>query len=210
MIYGLAAARALATFGFQAEIFERAPTLGEIGAGINTSPQASKVLAAIGLGDQLAAVANVLPGFVTRDMHTGEQLEYYKRDVERQRYGAPHYTFHRADLMQVLASGVDAKLLHLDHRLVAIEERALGALLTFANGVTREAEIVIGADGLHSVVRRTLYGDDNPTCTGLGCSSARFQRAARFLHSCSSPWAACSGSAPAGISGPTTCAAARS
>src|SRR5579863_3247497 len=48
---GLAAAKALATFGFQAEIFERAPTLGEIGAGINTSPQASKVLAAIGLGD---------------------------------------------------------------------------------------------------------------------------------------------------------------
>src|ERR1700722_1278414 len=150
---GLAAAKALATFGFQAEIFERAATLGEIGAGINTSPQASKVLAAIGLGDPLAAVANVLPGFVTRDMHTGEQLEYYKRDVERQRFGAPHYTFHRADLMQVLASGDDAKILHLDHRRVAFEESTSGALLIFANGVAREAAIVIGADGLHSVVR---------------------------------------------------------
>jgi salicylate hydroxylase len=163
---GLAAAKALATFGLEAEIFERAPTLGEIGAGINTSPQAVKALAAIGLGHQLAAVANVLPGFITRDMHTGEQLEYHERGVERQRYGAPHYTFHRADLMQVLASGVDAKQLHLDHRLVALEERASGALLTFANGVTREAAIVIGADGLHSMIRRTLYGDDNPTYTG--------------------------------------------
>jgi len=163
---GLAAAKALATVGLQAEIFERAPTLGEIGAGINTSPQASKVLAAIGLGEQIAAVANVLPGFVTRDMHTGEQLEYFERNREQQRYGAPHYTFHRADLMQVLASGVEPDLLHLDHRLIAIEERASGASLTFANGVTREAAIVIGADGLHSVVRRALYGDDHPTYTG--------------------------------------------
>ena len=87
---GLAAAKALATFGLEAEVFERAPTLGEIGAGINTSPQATKVLAAIGLG---------------------EQLESYERGAERQRYGAPHHTFHRADLMQVLASGVDAKRL---------------------------------------------------------------------------------------------------
>jgi salicylate hydroxylase len=163
---GLATANALAAFGLEAEVFERAPNFGEIGAGINISPQAVKALAAIGLGDRLEAVANVLPGFVSRDMHTGEQLEYYDRGVDRARYGAPHYTFHRADLMQVLASGLDPALLHLDHRLAAIEERASDVLLTFANGATRAATIVIGADGIHSVVRRALYGEDNPSYTG--------------------------------------------
>jgi salicylate hydroxylase len=163
---GLATAHALAAFGLDADIFERAPTLGEIGAGINISPQAVKALSAIGLGDRLAAVGNVLPGFVTRDMHTGEQLEYYDRSIDRARYGAPHYSFHRADLMQALASGIDPARLHLSHRLVAIEERADDVSLTFADGSTRAAALVIGADGIHSVVRRALYGDDNPTYTG--------------------------------------------
>ena len=72
---GLATAHALAAFGLRAEVFERASTFAEIGAGINISPQAVKAMAAIGLGDRLAAVANALPGFVTRDMHTGEQRD---------------------------------------------------------------------------------------------------------------------------------------
>ena len=163
---GLATAQALAAFGLEAEIFERDSSLGEVGAGINISPQAVKALAAIGLGERLAAVANVLPGFITRDMHTGEQLEAYDRGVDRARYGAPHQTFHRADLMQALASGIDPNRLHLDHRLVALEERASGTLLSFANGTTREAAIVIAADGIHSVVRRALYGEDDPSYTG--------------------------------------------
>ena len=72
---GLAAANALATFGFEASV-RAAPTLGEIGAGINISPQAIKALRAIGLGDSIAAVANIHPGIFTRDMHTGEPLEF--------------------------------------------------------------------------------------------------------------------------------------
>ena len=163
---GLAAANALAAFGFAAEVFERAPTLGDIGAGINISPQAVKALRSIGLGEKLAAVANIHGTIFTRDMQTGEQLEFRDRRMAAERYGAPHYTFHRADLMNALASGVDPACLHLDHRLVAIEERQAAVALTFANGVTREAEVVIGADGVHSVIRRALYGDDNPTYTG--------------------------------------------
>ncbi len=163
---GLATAKALDTFGFEAEIFERASSLSEIGAGINTSPQAVKALRAIGLGDRIAAVANVAVGVFTRDMYTGEKLEY--RDVRDAvaRHGAPHYTFHRADLMAALASGVDPARIRLDHRLTEIEERADGVRLAFANGATRDADIVIGADGIHSVVRRALYGDDNPAYTG--------------------------------------------
>jgi salicylate hydroxylase len=129
---GLAAANALAAFGFAADVFERSSTLAEIGAGINISPQAVTALRAIGLGDKLAAVANIHAGIFSRDMYSGEQLAR----------------------------------LHLDHGLTDIEESQSGARLTFANGAVRRADVVIGADGIHSVVRRALYGDDNPTYTG--------------------------------------------
>jgi salicylate hydroxylase len=161
---GLAAANALMAFGFEAEIFEQARTLGEIGAGISISSQAVKALQAIGLGEKLAAVGNASQGILTRNMQTGEALELRAPPAER--YGAPHYFAHRADLLNVLASGVDPAHLHLDHRLTGIAEGQSGITLSFANGATRQAEIVIGADGVHSVVRRALYGDDNPTYTG--------------------------------------------
>jgi 2-polyprenyl-6-methoxyphenol hydroxylase-like FAD-dependent oxidoreductase len=73
---GLAVANGLAAFGFEMDVFEQAPSLAEIGAGINISSQAVKALCAIGLGEKLAAVANTHPGTLTRDMHTGEQLEF--------------------------------------------------------------------------------------------------------------------------------------
>jgi salicylate hydroxylase len=161
---GLAAANALARFGFQAEVFEQSRALGEIGAGISISSQAVKALRGIGLGEKLAAVGNASEGIQTRNMQTGEPLEF--RPSPASRYGAPHYFVHRADLLNALASGLDPATLHLDHRLTALEEGQSGVTLTFANGVTRQADIVIGADGVHSVIRRALYGDDNPTYTG--------------------------------------------
>jgi salicylate hydroxylase len=161
---GLAAANALTVFGFEAEVFEQARRLGEIGAGISISSQAVKALQAIGLGEKLAAIGNASQGILTRNMQTGEALEL--RAAPAERYGAPHYFVHRADLLNMLASGIDPGHLHLDHRLTGIEERQSGITLTFASGATRQADVVIGADGVHSVVRRALYGDDNPTYTG--------------------------------------------
>jgi 2-polyprenyl-6-methoxyphenol hydroxylase-like FAD-dependent oxidoreductase len=161
---GLAAANALAMFGFETEVFEQSPAVGEIGAGISISSQAVKALRAIGVGEKLAAVGNASEGIQTRNMQTGEPLEF--RPSPALRYGAPHYFVHRADLLNALASGLDPATVHLDHRLTAIEERPSSVTLTFANGVTRQADIVIGADGVHSVIRRALYGDDKPTYTG--------------------------------------------
>jgi salicylate hydroxylase len=163
---GLAAAQALKTFGTKAEVFETAPALGEIGAAVNVSPQAVKALQAIGVGDKVAAVANSSPGIYTRNMQTGEFLELNDRHKAAARYGAPYYTFHRADLLDALAGGLDHSAIHLGHRLTGIEERRDRILLAFANGTQVEAEIVIGADGVRSVIRQALYGDDNPTYTG--------------------------------------------
>src|SRR4051812_7197712 len=151
---GLAAANALKAFGMKAEVFETAPALGEIGAAVNVSPQAVKALQAIGVGDQVAAVGTTSPGMYTRNMQTGEFLEFNDRLKAAAQYGAPYYTFHRADLLDALAGGLDHGAIHLGHRLTGLEERSDRVVLAFANGAHVEAEIVIGADGVRSVVRQ--------------------------------------------------------
>ncbi len=163
---GLATAAALARFGFAAEVFEAAPGLGEIGAGVNVSPQAIRALRAIGLGDAIAGFAFVASGVFTRDMHSGAPLDYRDHAAVASRFGAPVSTFHRADLLGALAQGVDPARIHLGHRLISLAERRAGVELHFANGVAHEAELLIAADGIHSVVRRALYGDEAPAYTG--------------------------------------------
>jgi 2-polyprenyl-6-methoxyphenol hydroxylase-like FAD-dependent oxidoreductase len=163
---GVAAAHALKSFGIEAEVFEAAAALGEIGAAVNVAPNASRALIAIGLGEQIAAVAHSSPGIYTRNMQTGEFLEFNDRKKTAARYDAPYYTFHRADLLDALASGLEHHLVHLGHRLVGLDERSDRVILAFENGAKVEAEYVIGADGVRSVVRHALYGQDNPTYTG--------------------------------------------
>jgi salicylate hydroxylase len=163
---GLAAANALTTVGIKAEVFETAPALGEIGAAVNASPQAVKALHAIGVGAKVAAVGTTSPGIYTRNMQTGEFLEFNDRQKAAARFGAPYYTFHRADLLDALASGLDRSAIHLGHRLTSLEERSDRVALAFASGARVEAEIVIGADGVRSVIRQALYGADDPTYTG--------------------------------------------
>jgi salicylate hydroxylase len=163
---GLATARALAVFGMHADVYEAAAALGEIGAAVTISPNAAKALAAIGLGEQIAAVATPNAGIETRDMQTGETLDLRDLRTVPSRYGAPHASFHRADLHTALAASVDASSIHLDHRLTGVEERDAVVRLSFASGTVVDADIVIAADGVRSVVRDALYGDDNPTYTG--------------------------------------------
>jgi salicylate hydroxylase len=163
---GLATANALQMFGIAADVFETAPALGEIGAAVNVSPQAVKALRAIGVGDKVEAIGYASPGIYTRNMQTGEFLEFNDRFKTAARYGAPYYSFHRADLLDALASRLDPRSIHLGHRLTGLEEASDRVVLAFANGARVEAEYVIGADGVRSVVRQALYGDDNPTYTG--------------------------------------------
>src|SRR5215469_2603186 len=144
---GLATANALRAFGLAPEVFEAAPALGEIGAAVNASPQAVKALAAVGYRS---------PGIYTRNMQTGEFLEFNDRMKAAARYGAPYYSFHRADLLDALARKLDHGAIHLGHRLTGLEERDDHTLLAFENGARIEAEIVIGADGVRSVVRQAL------------------------------------------------------
>ena len=145
---------------------EAASELGEIGAAVNVSPNATKALQAIGLNENIHAAGDVGLGIFTRNMQSGEPIEFDDVGKDPLRWGAPHLTFHRADLLNALASTLDPASIHLGHRLVSVAERAETVELTFANGVIHRAEYVIGADGVRSVLRHALYGDDNPSYTG--------------------------------------------
>lgn len=163
---GTASLNALKTFGVEADLFEAAPALGEIGAAVSCSPQAVKALWGMGAHERVDAVGHRSPGEYTRNMQSGEFLEFRDRFKLAEKWGAPYYSFHRADLLDALASGLDPSRIHLGHRLTHIEEGARGVTLIFDNGNRVEAEYVIGADGVKSVLRQALYGDDNPTYTG--------------------------------------------
>ena len=131
---GLGAARALKSLRIKAEVFEAAPSLGEIGAAVSLSPQAIKALRAIGAGDEVAAVAHIPAGTYTRNMQTGEFLEFNDRLKAGERYGAPYCSFHRADLVDALSSGMDRDTVHLGYCLTDIEEGEDSIVLVFNNG----------------------------------------------------------------------------
>ncbi len=163
---GTATLNALRTFGVDAELFEAASALGEIGAAVSCSPQAVKALWGLGARERVDAVGHRSPGEYTRNMQTGEHLEFRDRFKLAEKWGAPYYSFHRADLLDALTAGLDRSHIHLGHRLVRVEEGSDSVGLVFENGNRVDAEYVIGSDGVKSVLRQALYGDDQPAYTG--------------------------------------------
>ena len=163
---GLAAANALAVFGIKSDVYEAAPVLTEVGAAIGTSPQAYKALEAIGLGEAVTRIGTPVIGLTTRNLQTGDYIDFIDNQKAATKFGGPFHTFHRADILEALANGLNPESIHLGHRLTGLEERDDSVTLSFANGINVEAEFVIGADGVRSIVRQMLYGDDHPTYTG--------------------------------------------
>jgi salicylate hydroxylase len=169
-IGGLAAALALLRRGLDVEICEQAPQLKEVGAGIQISSNGTRVLYALGLEDALARVQVLPQRRVIRHWSSGETWNWFDLGaVTRQRYGTPHVMLHRADLHGVLADAVRAAkpdAVKLGRRCAAIETVDGHALVRFEGGETVQAAYVIGADGIHSVVRAALFGADKPEFTG--------------------------------------------
>jgi 2-polyprenyl-6-methoxyphenol hydroxylase-like FAD-dependent oxidoreductase len=169
-IGGLAAALALLKRGLDVEVHEQAPELKEVGAGIQISSNGTRVLYALGLEEPLKRV-QVLPSQrVIRHWSTGETWSWFDLGATtRQRYGAPHVMLHRGDLHGVLADAVraaKAAAVKLGHRCASIDMDGDGVTLRFDNGDNVHAAYVIGADGIHSVVRAALFGADKPEFTG--------------------------------------------
>ena len=154
-IGGLTAAVALARRGLAAEIYEQAPALEEIGAGVGLWANALRALEPIGLADQVRGLAERMTrqGITRPD---GRWLMCYPSEAMERRWGAAFAAVPRAELQRLLASHVDPAAIHLGARCRGIRDTGDGVTAGFAGGHEVKADVLIGADGVHSVVRDAL------------------------------------------------------
>ena len=168
-IGGLAAALALEQRGAEVIVTEQLSQLSEIGAGLNLTPNAIKAFRALGLEDRINAIGAGSEFLVIRSWKNGRYISRVRRGDLREKFGAPNLTVHRADLLSILANALKATDIRLGKRCVAVEARKDSAVARFADDSEIEADIIVGADGIHSAVRRSLFGADVPRFTGCIC-----------------------------------------
>lgn len=164
---GAAAAALLIDAGFSVHCFEQAPQFTRLGAGIHIGPNVMKVFRKIGLEDRLAAIGAHPSHWFSRDGRTGEYLSKIKLgDYAVSEYGAPYITIHRGDMHAEQIAALPAEIVHFNHRLVDLQERDSDVLLSFADGKQVSASLVIGADGINSMIREKLLGPEKPRFSG--------------------------------------------
>ncbi len=168
-IGGLTAARALCQHGIEVAIYEAAPELREIGAGVALHPNAMKVLRSLGLEDDVRAAAGRSEWAFTRNGKTGRVISRTSREQQRVLFGSAGATVHRADLLDVLAGSLPGNIVTLGARCVGVEPEGGGAVARFQDGGEVEADVIVGADGIHSAVRASMFGPDAPRFTGKIC-----------------------------------------
>lgn len=165
---GLTAASCLMKAGHKVEVYEQAPQLGEIGAGIQVSANAMHVMRHLGIEDRLLAVGVKPEAYVFRLHDTGEVVQRFSLSQE-ELHGAPYTQLHRADLHEILADRArqaDPAMVRLNHRVAGFTETADGVELHFADRPSVKGDLLIGADGVKSVVRAQMFGAAPATYTG--------------------------------------------
>jgi salicylate hydroxylase len=163
-IGGLFTANALIAHGFTVEVYEQAPALGEIGAGVYLTPNSVRQLERVGLG----------PAVEKFGARVGSNSSYFRDDgtriapVQVTDSSGWNATFgmHRADFIDFLAGALPKGVVHCDHRCTEFAEDGNIARLSFANGATVEADFVIAADGIHSVLRPFVTPASTPVFSG--------------------------------------------
>src|SRR2546423_7396705 len=155
---GLAVAATLWRVGIDVEVYEQAGRFARIGAGIQMMPNSMKVLRAIGIEQRLRRTSFAPRSHLNRVWDTGEVTR--ELPMPESLYGAPYLCMHRADLHDALVSAVPPEILHLNKRLTGLEERSGQVTLHFADNTHAHADAVVGADGVHSVVRELIVGPD--------------------------------------------------
>src|ERR1700736_5793314 len=160
-IGGLTAAIALRHQGIEVLVLEQAEGLSEIGAGIQIASNAAIVLRELGLESAMRAVGVKPQSYDYRDLRTGRMLyQAPLGDEAAHRYGAPMYNVHRADLIQLLFDAVPAESKRLGARCVAISKTDHAVEVRLQTGETLKADVLVGCDGIHSVVRQHLRGPE--------------------------------------------------
>ncbi|MCX7313437.1 MAG: FAD-dependent monooxygenase [Alphaproteobacteria bacterium] len=163
-IGGLFAANALIANGLRVSVYEQAPALGEVGAGVYITPNAVRQLERVGLG----------PAVEKWGARVGPHSHYFRHDgtpiapvqvTDLHGWNAV-YGMHRADLVDFLAANLPKEIIHCGHRAVGFEQRGDKAVIKFANGDTAEADVVVAADGIHSELRPFVFPPSKPVFHG--------------------------------------------
>lgn len=166
-IGGLTTALSCLRLGMQVTLLEQAKELREIGAGVQISSNGAVVLRELGLAEEAERVAVKPITFRVLSFETGDVISDMPLGKEaEERYGAPFYQFHRADLLGILRSNLPADVLRLDSRVEDFTQDENGVTVVLANGQKISGDVLIGADGIHSVVRPRLVGDGPTTFSG--------------------------------------------
>lgn len=169
-IGGLTAALALQRAGFGVTVYEQAPQLAEVGAGLSLSPSAAHALRHLGLGPALDSFSYLPEDQAVRHYRDGRALQWTNRGrALLEKYGERYYLVHRADLHDALAAAVranDPAAIHLNKHFDSLVQDANEVRLRFADGTSASAGLAIGADGSRSLMRHALFGDSGPKYTG--------------------------------------------
>src|SRR3954465_4872634 len=159
-IGGLFAANALIAHGVPVSVYEQAPSLGEVGAGVFLTPNSVRQLQRVGLG----------PAGEPRGARVGPPPRYFRHDgtpiapVQVTDSSGWNATFgmHRADLIELLAAALPTGIVHTGHRVTVFTQTPDPARVSFADGATAEADVVIAADGIHSELRQYVTPPARP------------------------------------------------
>lgn len=158
-IGGLTAAIAMRNVGIEVEVLERAKQISEIGAGIQIAANATRVLEHLGLGDALKSISVAAEAVIYRDLATDDRLfSVPLGDEAAERYGASFYQCHRGELLGILRDHLPNKVITTDARVTEMNDAGSGVQVRLENGKTVEGDVLIGADGIHSLIRGHVHG----------------------------------------------------
>jgi salicylate hydroxylase len=170
-IGGLAAALALIRRGIDVDVYEQAPVLRELGAGVQVSANGTRILHALGLKGALEDVQVLPAGKAIRLWNTGQSWKLFDLGMESvERYGFPYITIHRGDLHGVIAQALlreKPDAVHLNRKCIGLAQTPDRVELSFEAAPPVAARLAVGADGLHSTLRANLFGAPKPQFCGI-------------------------------------------
>jgi 2-polyprenyl-6-methoxyphenol hydroxylase-like FAD-dependent oxidoreductase len=168
---GLTAALSALKMGCDVEVYEQAPELKEVGAGLQLAANGTRVFYALGIGEELKSLSCEAEGKEIRVWNTGETWKLFDLGkVSIERYGYPYFTVYRPDVLTVLERAVRREkpdAIHLASKCVGFRQDTNEVVLQLENGKTVPGDVLIGADGVHSRIRQGLFGPDKPQFTGI-------------------------------------------
>ena len=170
-IGGMAAALALQKSGFEVEVFEQAPELGEVGAGVQISPNGTRALDHLGVLEGLRKLSCKPERKEFRLWNTGEAWPMFDFDkTASDTYGFPYLTVYRPDLLGALVDGIrqgSGTTIHLGSKVVAMRDDGDGVEIELDTGKTVSGDVLVGADGVRSTIRDILWQTEKPNFSGM-------------------------------------------